>query len=70
MLVAKQGGNHASTYFIFGIFAYMFLCFYHLCCDDARKIDLLTCLSNIGKLAYVGCYENTWNSNKIKRKAR
>ena len=23
MLVAKQEGNHASTYFIFGIFAYM-----------------------------------------------
>ena len=39
MLVAKQLEKHASIYFIFGIFAYMFfvLFFYHLSHDDVGK---------------------------------
>ena len=37
MSVSKQVGKHASTYFIFGIFAYMFLCFHHLCHGDVGK---------------------------------
>ena len=70
MLAAKQVGKHASIYFIFGIFAYIyFFCFYHLCHNDVGNIDLFTCLSSIGKLAYVRCYESTWNSNKINKKA-
>ena len=32
-----QLGKHASTYFIFGVFAYMFIYFYHLCHDDVGK---------------------------------
>lgn len=61
MLVAKQVGKHASINFIFGIFAYIYIyiCFYHLCHDDIGNIDLFSCLSSIGKLAYVKCYENT-----------
>ena len=38
MLVAKQVGNHASTYFIFWYFCiYVFFCLYHLYHDDVGK---------------------------------
>ena len=37
VLVAKPIGKHAS---IFGIFAYMFFFFNHLCHDDVGKISI------------------------------
>ena len=49
------------------ICSFLFLSFMPWWC---WKTYLFTCLSSQGKLAYVGCYENKWNTKMTKRKAR
>ena len=61
------------VFILFLVFLHICFCFFVLIIYAMmmlENISLFTCLSNIGKLAYVGCYENTWNTNKTKRKTR
>ena len=72
MLVSMHLGKHASNYFIL---IFLHICFFfnflfYFIPWWCWKKYLFTCLSSIGEIAYVGCYEKTRNTMKTKRKAR
>ena len=73
MLVTKQLGKHAKIYFIFWyfciyilLFLFLFIFFFWFMPCWYWKIYMFPCLSSRGKLAYVGCHENTQKSMKTK----
>ena len=60
MLAAMQLRKHARIYFIFGIFAYIYIFVIIIYAIICWKVYLFTCLNSIvGEFVHGRCYENT-----------